>query len=454
MKYNSFFRLILFGFLCAFVATSCVKEGPQGEPGVNGKDGAPGAAGKDGKDANETCIICHAPGVVDRIAVEFQYSKHEEGEAAMEEAGNTGCTPCHAQEAFIYVVENKIPSTFVFNETTKRYDFKYAATPGTAYGRLLCATCHSSIHKTYASSDLPALTTTAPVSMVMWGGAKTINIAADGGMSNLCIKCHQPRPQTNLQNGNVQDYVAVAANPKTLAFDAENPTATTNIVRPSYRMHIHYGSVGAIYAGVGGVEFSGSLQYTSSAHPAVASCKDCHMGSMYGTSAAGASGGHTFKAKGNLTTCNAAGCHTTAVTATTANLWVNPRNEIKGLLDALAAKLVVNGVEILNRDKDAESNLWLGLTKNNYDGYLNVYDPSLNPGVGTDNVTGPFQNAAPAGSWTAEQKAYNLTLPKLSLTNAQYGAIINFQMCLREYSLGIHNYAYSKALLTNSIAVL
>jgi hypothetical protein len=448
MKYNSFLKIILFGFVCAFIATSCVKEGPLGPEGAAGKDG------KDGKDANQTCIICHAPGSVDRISVEFQYSKHEEGEAAIEEAGNVGCTPCHAQEAFIYVVENKTPSTFVYNETTKRYDNKYAATPGTAYGRLLCATCHSSIHKTYASSDLPALTTTAAVPLTMWGGAKTVNLTADGGSSNLCVKCHQPRPQTNLQNGNVQDYVSVAANPKTLAFDAENPSATTNIVRPSYRMHIHYGSVGAIYAGVGGVEFAGSMQYTSSAHPAVASCKDCHMGPMYGTSTAGASGGHTFKAKGNLTTCNAAGCHSTPVTATSANLWVNPRNEIKGLLDALAAKLVVNGVEILNRDKDAETNLWLGLTKNNYDGYLNVYDPSLNPGVGTDNVTGPFQNAAPAGSWTAEQKAYNLSLPKLSLTNAQYGALINFQLCLREYSLGIHNYAYTKALLTNSAAVL
>jgi hypothetical protein len=135
-------------------------------------------------------------------------------------------------------------------------------------------------------------------------------------------------------------------------------------------------------------------------------------------------------------------------------LWVAPRKATQDLLNALAAKLVVNGVEILNRDKDA-TNLWVGLTKNNYDGYLNVYDPSLNnPALGTDNVTGPFQNPAPSSSWTADQKAFNLTLPKLSLTNAQYGAILNFQMCLREYSLGIHNFAYSKALLTNSIAVL
>ena len=455
MKYNSFLKVILFGFVCAFIATSCVKEGPMGPEGPAGKDGTNGTNGKDGKDANETCIICHSPGVVDRIAVEFQYSKHEEGEAAMEEAGNTGCTPCHAQEAFIYVVENKVPSTFVLNEATKRYENKYAATPGTAYGRLLCATCHSSIHKTYASSDMPALTTTAAVPLSMWGGAKTVNLTADGGMSNLCVKCHQPRPQTNLQNGNVQDYAKIAANPKDMAWDANNPTATTNIIRPSYRMHLHYGTVGAVYAGVGGVEFAGALQYTSSAHPAVASCKDCHMGPMYGTSTAGASGGHTFKAEGNLTTCNAAGCHTTPVTSTSTTLWVNPRAETKKLLEELAAKLTVDGVEIMNQSDDAEANLWYGHTNKNYDGYLNVYDPALNnPSLGTSNETGPFQNPAPGGSWTAEQKAFNLTLPKLSLTNAQYGAILNFQMCLREYSLGIHNFAYTKALLTNSKAVL
>jgi hypothetical protein len=34
------------------------------------------------------------------------------------------------------------------------------------------------------------------------------------------------------------------------------------------------------------------------------------------------------------------------------------------------------------------------------------------------------------------------------------GAMINFQFCLREYSLGIHNFKYSKALLQNSIEAL
>jgi hypothetical protein len=56
--------------------------------------------------------------------------------------------------------------------------------------------------------------------------------------------------------------------------------------------------------------------------------------------------------------------------------------------------------------------------------------------------------------WTQAQIDYNLTLPIIQLTNAQMGAIINFQMCLRDYSLGIHNYPYTKALLKNSIQIL
>lgn len=457
MKLNNFSRLLLFAIALLFAVSSCVKEGPMGLTGPAGKDGVDG---KDGKDANETCKMCHSPLSVDLIAVQYKFSKHEFGEAAFEESGNTGCTPCHAQEAFKYVVKNNVPATFKLNATTGKWSNEYATIATAAYGEFGCSTCHSAIHATYGSSDLPSLTTVAPVPMNMWGGSKVIDLKADGGSSNLCVKCHQPRPQTNLQTGNVQDYVGIAANPTGIAYDANDNSAKTNIVRPSYRMHIHYGAVGAIYAGMGGVEFAGTEAYKSSTHTTVASCIDCHMGAKAGKSdVVGRAGGHTFVAKGNLTTCNATGCHTTAITSTTTTLWVNPRAEIKQLLTDLAAKLSIDGVEMLNRNPNTDEskggvNLWAGITVKNYDGYINVYDPVNNPNFAANNPSGTFQNPAPSSSWTAEQKALNLTFPKLSLTNAQYGALLNFQLCLREYSLGIHNYAYTKALLKNSIAIL
>lgn len=443
MKLRNVSRLLLFAFVIACIAPSCVKEGPMGLTGPAGADGT------DGVDANETCKVCHGINKVELIATQFQLSKHEFGLAAEEEAGSNTCGPCHLQESFKDVVKRNIPSTFSLNTTTGKWVNNYASSTSTAYGAIGCSTCHSSIHGTYGSADLPALTTVAPVPMTMWGGTKTINLPADGAKSNLCVKCHQPRPQQNLQTNNVQDYVAIAANPTVLAYDANNNSATTNIVRPSYRMHVHYGSVGAIYAGMGGVEFAGTLPYTNSAHTNAASCMDCHMGTMVGKS-----GGHSFNAIGKFDGCNATGCHATAITAASTNLWLNPRAEIKTLLNNLAAKLVVGGVDILNRNADTETNLWAGLTTNNYDGYLNVYDPVNNADYLTYNTTGTFQNPAPASSWTAAQKALNLTYPKLSLTNAQYGALLNFQLCLREYSLGIHNFNYTKALLTNSIAKL
>jgi hypothetical protein len=459
MKLINSTRLIIAALALMFLAPSCVKEGPMG------LTGPAGANGTNGTDANETCKMCHKSTSVDMIATQFQFSKHEYGEAAFEEAGNVGCTPCHAQEAFKYVVKNNVPSTFSPDPTKPGfYKNDYATIASAAYGEIGCSTCHSSLHTTYGTADL-AFTTVAPVPMTMWGGKKTIDVQADGGKSNLCIKCHQPRPFTNLLTGNVLDYEALASNPTGIVFDG-NPIGATNIIKPSYRTHTHYGSVGAIYAGKGGVEFPGTLPYTSSTHATAASCSDCHMGAMNERA-----GGHTFKVrnasdgvglvsttKWNLATCKTAGCHTTDVTSTSTTLWTAPRADIKKQLDALAAKLTINGIDILNRNPDPVTNLWAGLTTNNYDGYLNIFDPITNPKGKANNASSFRYNgtaSAPVpANWSAEDKAYNATLPYIKLTNAQMGALINFQLCLREYSLGIHNYKYSLALLTNSIAKL
>ena len=167
----------------------------------------------------------------------------------------------------------------------------------------------------------------------------------------------------------------------------------------------------------------------------------------------GRAGGHTFFAKGNFAGCNAEGCHT-GLDANSSPFWKTPRADVKKALEDLAAKLNINGVDILNRNPDAEANMWAANTSNKYDGYLNIYDPINNPNGQANNPTGMFQSPSPSSSWTQAQKDYNLTLPKITLTNAQMGAIINFQLCLREYSLGIHNYKYVKALLVNTTAKL
>lgn len=432
-----------------FMFTSCTKEGPMGPAGPAGKDGT------NGKDASETCKNCHARDVVDAIAVEFQMSKHNWGEAAFEEAGNASCGPCHEQKAYIYVIKNNIPATFTFNATTKKWVNDYASDAAHAIGEISCFTCHSSLHTTYGAEDI-ALTTTAPVPMTMWGGAQTIDLPADGGSSHLCARCHQPRPMTANTaydpSGRLINYDSLKNYPGIMQYDT-SATAKNTGIRPSYRMHVHYGTVSAVVAGKGAIEYPGTKTYANSAHTAAASCSDCHMASPM----TGVAGGHSFNMRNGIETalssgttwnfngCNTPDCHgqtgSTPITATSA-AWKDTRAEIKTLLDALAAKIneAGGGTDILHKDAST-ANLWAGITTNNYDGYMDIYDASANP----------------SGYWRlpGNNTAVNLAKPKFpSLKNVQLGAIINFQFCLREYSLGIHNTKYVKALLTNTTEAL
>lgn len=407
-----------------------------------------GPRGKAGQDASETCATCHNPEVVDRIAVEFQFSKHHYGEVAFEEAGSTSCAPCHTQQAFQYVVENNVPATYTLNSSTGKYENKYVTISSQALGEIGCATCHNQLHATYGDSDL-VLTTTAPVGMLMWSSNKTINLTQDNSRSNLCVKCHQPRAlttSTSLSDGNVVNYDSLKMFPTALFYDSTRTPSGPEIdrVRPSYRMHVHYGVVGAVFAGMGGVEFTGTETYQNSTHTTAASCQDCHMAAISGTS-----GGHTFMVQGNFNGCNQTGCHT-SVSSSDAAYWTTPRANIKTLLNTLADKLneIGGGEDVLHSESDSEENLWAGLTAGNYDGYLNIYDPSSNP-------EGYWQNPTVSSSWTTEQKIENYNKPMFpSFTNAWLGALLNFQFGLRESSLGIHNYDYVHALLQNSIETL
>jgi hypothetical protein len=429
---KSLIRLLTFCTIAGYVFTAC--EGPMGPAG---------------KDANETCKLCHNSTVVEAKAVQFEFSKHSYGEAAFSESGSTSCSPCHASEAFKYVCKNNIPVTFTLDATSGLYVNNYLAASNSAYGELDCSTCHDNLHSTYTDADFFPLTTTAAVPMTMWAGTKTINLTQDNSKSNLCIKCHQPRPFTaSNTDGNVIDYASLASNKTAIFYDSTAANMATNKIKVGYRTHTHYGTVGAICAGVGGVEFSGSLPYQNSAHAVAASCQDCHMADITGKA-----GGHSFSVLGNFNGCNVSGCHSVApISAKSSGLWLTPRAAIKTMLNTLAGKLKQGGIDILNRNGDATTNLWAGLTTNNYDGYLNVYDPINNPTGPTYNTLS-FRNPT-TKDFTAAQITTNNSFPKLTLKNVQMGALINFQLCLREFSLGIHNFNYTSALLQNSIDAL
>ena len=70
------------------------------------------------------------------------------------------------------------------------------------------------------------------------------------------------------------------------------------------------------------------------------------------------------------------------------------KTDVKALLDQLAAKInaVGGATPILHSESDPELNLWAGNTTGNWDGYLDIYDPSTNPG-------GYWKNPGDTSKW-------------------------------------------------------
>jgi len=395
-------KLFAILFSAAFLFSAC--EGPMGPAGADGSDGADG---KDGKDANENCKLCHNSTVVQAKAIEYEHSLHFTGEA-FEEGTRNNCAPCHSHQGFLDVIKNNTAATIVVDPANaSRYINNYTASSSALAlpGAISCFTCHSSLHKNYASTEFMPLATTAAVPMTMWGGAKTINFT--NTTSNLCSKCHQPRPIT-ASSGALIDYSKLVS----------EPTTVYNLSSVSYRTGVHYGAHGAMAAGVGGIEFGSG--YTNSAHTANASCTDCHMATP-----SGLAGGHSFNATGNYAGCNTTGCHTT-MSATNATLTA-AKADITAKIAELAAKInaIGAGHDILQKDPE----------DGQYHGYFDIYDSGSNP-------TGYWRTGAGASP----------AFP--ALTNAQFGAILNFQLVVRDASTGVHNYPYIKKLLENTLAAI
>ena len=100
--------------------------------------------------------------------------------------------------------------------------------------------------------------------------------------------------------------------------------------------------------------------------------------------------------------------------------------DIATLITQLAADInaIGAGHDILEKDADGT-----------YHGYFDIYDSG-------SNADGYWKNP----------NLGNVSLP--ALTNAQFGAILNYQMVVRGGGKGVHNYPYIKKLLEESIAAI
>jgi hypothetical protein len=133
------------------------------------------------------------------------------------------------------------------------------------------------------------------------------------------------------------------------------------------------------------------------------------------------SGGHSFIP--NFNGCNATGCHSDM--SATSTSYTGLVSQFNTLLTTLGGELnsIGAGNDILQRDP----------TDNQWHGYVDIFDASANPTGYWGRQGGP---AFPA------------------LTNEQFGALINFQLLIRDGSRGIHNPDYMLTLLQNTIDAL
>ena len=184
-------------------------------------------------------------------------------------------------------------------------------------------------------------------------------------------------------------------------------TGTDSITITSLRYGPHYGAMGNMFAGKAPYEFTGTETYTNSAHTTQTSCATCHMATFKGTGVNSA-GGHTFRIKDTLNVVNLAGCQSCHAGTTTADI-NGKQTEIKGLMTQLATKL-----------------------------------DALKPGGILEKGT----DGKPDGYVIAS------TSKPLKLTSKQTAALLNWTFVYRDLSSGVHNYKYTKALLTNTIAAL
>jgi len=266
MKYTTTFKLILFGFICAFLATSCVKEGPMGPAGA---DGADGADGQDGVDGQVTCLQCHGSDLIETKQAEFAMSEHRAGAVAVAYAGGrASCAKCHSHEGFVQYAE----FGSVLGDITSPSAWK-------------CSTCHG-IHKTFESGDF-ALRLADPVTSE-FDNTLTMDLK---GNSNLCANCHQSRTGE-----------PAVSNPGDETFRIS-----------STHWGPHHGPQANVVAGVGFAEIEGSVSYPdagSSYHLTYEgednSCVGCHMGD-FSKVADVSGGGHSWIP--NLAAC--VDCHGT-----------------------------------------------------------------------------------------------------------------------------------------------
>ena len=377
------------------VYSSC--KGPKGDPGPVGNDGLNGIAGID---ANSFCRDCHTVSNWTAVQTQLEASKHGDKTTNMSNHGGRDCARCHSQQGYLETLITGLDTPMVNVGTNAPYTGDFTLT---------CDVCHT-FHGTLQESDFPNY---ALRKIYAFPSIFNPSISFDKGGSNICMRCHQNRANTSVKIAGV-----------TVGLDTIPDADTVKITYQRYGGH--HGPQGQLFAGVGmGLyEITGTATYTNSTDHASLICGDCHVLSTANTT--NKTGGHYYKlAERNETThATVAGTENvtkcvTCHTGTTNHNINNVHTDIKALMLAIETKLVTQGM------------------------MLNTGGPN---GYGGVNTTGYIIG----DNGTDNASSSN---PR-TVTAKKAKAIFNFKCIYEDYSYGVHNANYIKALLTNANAAL
>lgn len=287
MKYKSFLKLLLFGFICAFMAASCTKEGPMGPAGADGSDGingvdgtngTNGSDGTDGVDGNDMCLVCHTQAGMDAIGMQYAASSHNNaGSPTTYAGGRSGCMDCHSNEGYTFYAAGYFPE--------ENLDFA---------SQITCGTCHGDHVSLEAGLSAPMLTDEAQVAK---SDGVTIFDFDDSPSSNTCAHCHQSRKNGTYYSEAYEVGDSIFSKGELVGIQHED-----SVYLSSSHASPHYTTMTNTIFGVGG--YTAEAGVPMNAHKRTG-CVGCHMGDADNGQT---NGGHTMAP--SVVACQT--CHSSA----------------------------------------------------------------------------------------------------------------------------------------------
>ena len=418
-------NLKLIGFLIAMASSlmfiQCTTDtvvGPAGADGTNGVNGINGINGVDGVNGVGTasCIECHSDTHRTPINDAYALSGHATG-TSWARGKSAGCARCHNNAGYV----DMLSGNFLNDD-----GYPDANPDGYAVSNAItCSGCHSD-HRSFdfdVDGNDYSVRTLDPVQLVT-NRDYYIDVKNESdlmGKSNTCVNCHQPR--------------------------RTGPTADENDEYKQTSSHWgpHHGPQSTFLEGIQGMEMAGTAAYPapgSATHRASASCVQCHMGE----DADGNKSSVNHEWLSNSNTCLT--CH--SVVPTEVSGFADGMTTLEGLLEEVVGweyrySVVrdVDDVPVLDADGDLQFLDINGDITTSSSAYVIEED------INGDPIKEVFVGVVHDGHPTTGFYGRGAYWP---IGAAEAGW--NFLLLEEDSSHGVHNPAYGKALLENSIAAL